>query len=108
MVRVYIASPYSLGDRAHNVYVQLNAAHRLIEAGFAPFVPLLYTQINGYYHHPEETWLNIDLAFLRGCDCVLRLPGASKGADIETDHAAMLGLPVFHSVAELERFYAKV
>jgi hypothetical protein len=35
------------------------------------------------------------------CDAVLRLPGASRGADLDVARAEALGLPVLHSVDEL-------
>lgn len=41
MVKVYVASPYTLGDVAVNVKAQMDAADKLISLGFAPFVPLL-------------------------------------------------------------------
>lgn len=38
---------------------------------------------------------------LRRCDAVLRLPGASRGADMDVAHAQALGLPIYHHVDEL-------
>lgn len=35
------------------------------------------------------------------CDAVLRLPGDSRGADLDVARARALGLPVVHSVEEL-------
>jgi hypothetical protein len=35
------------------------------------------------------------------CDAVLRLPGASRGADLDVARAESLGLPVLRSVEEL-------
>jgi hypothetical protein len=39
-IKVYIASPYTLGDVAVNVKRQLDCADELMNAGFAPFAPL--------------------------------------------------------------------
>ena len=38
---------------------------------------------------------------LERCDAVLRLPGASRGADMDVERARALGLPVYGSVDEL-------
>ena len=45
-------------------------------------------------------WLAVDFEFIRRCDAVLRLPGESTGADLETAHANELGIPVFHDIAD--------
>ncbi|MEU3552691.1 DUF4406 domain-containing protein [Streptomyces fragilis] len=37
------------------------------------------------------------------CDAVLRLPGASAGADQDVATARRLGLPVYHDVSEIPR-----
>jgi len=47
-------------------------------------------------------WLAMDKAVVERCDAVLRLPGESAVADIETAHAAAVGVPVFYSLASLE------
>jgi hypothetical protein len=38
---------------------------------------------------------------LERCDALLRIPGASKGADQDVERARALGLPVYFSLAEL-------
>ena len=38
---------------------------------------------------------------LMRCDAVLRLPGASRGADMDVARAQALGLPVYHHIDEL-------
>ena len=38
---------------------------------------------------------------LERCDALLRLPGASRGADIDVERAQALGLPVYTSIDEL-------
>jgi hypothetical protein len=41
------------------------------------------------------------MEWLAVCDCVLRLPGESKGADAEVKFAQEIGKPVYYSIAEL-------
>ena len=38
---------------------------------------------------------------LSPCDALLRIPGASRGADMDVAHARELGLPVFTTVDEI-------
>jgi hypothetical protein len=79
----------------------------LIHHGFAPLCPQLTCYINGPTPSAcgggiaHETWLAVDLPWLACADAVLRLPGASRGADTETDLADDLGIPVFKSVADV-------
>jgi hypothetical protein len=48
-----------------------------------------------------EEWLELDLNWLRASDVMLRMPGPSKGADIEEAAAKLWGIPVVHSISEL-------
>lgn len=38
------------------------------------------------------------------CDAVLRIPGASRGADLDVARALELGLPVYSSLSDLPRY----
>lgn len=103
--KVYIASPYTLGDVAVNVKDQIDCADELMNMGFVPFVPLL----SHFQHmiHPRvyTDWIDIDMEWIPSCDCILRLPGESSGADGEVKEAEKLGIPVFYSVGELYGHY---
>jgi hypothetical protein len=108
----------------------------LMLAGFSPFNPALSTYAGGCglvvttdegvvcdsfptvgaTAHPgangpfrelsHADWLDMDFAWVAASDAVLRLPGESKGADMETAFAVERGIPVFHSVADLVRHFA--
>lgn len=105
MIKVYIASPYTLGDVAVNVKRQLDMADKLMDNGFAPFAPL-YSHFQHMAHpRPYQDWIKIDLEWVEVCDCVLRLDGESKGADGEVNYANELGLPVFYSLEQLTKHY---
>ena len=105
MVKVYIASPYTLGDVAVNVKQQLDTVDELMNKGFAPFAPL-YSHFQHMAHpRPYQDWVKIDLEWVKVCDCLLRLDGESKGADGEVNYAKELGLPVFYSIDELCQYY---
>lgn len=101
MKKVYIASPYTIGDIAINVKNQMDIADKLIDMGFAPFVPL-YSHFQHMAHpRPYEDWIKLDIEWIKSCDCLLRLPGESKGADDEVKYAMKIGIPVFYNIDEL-------
>jgi len=104
MIKVYIASKYSDGDKQQNVYLHLEAAHRLIDLGFSVFAPLLSHYIDLYFPKSYDVWMNHDLEWLPVCDCLLRLDGESPGADIEVKEAEKLGIPVFYDIKSLEEW----
>ena len=87
MKKIYIASPYTIGDVAVNVRDQMETAVELINLGFAPFWPLHSHFLHMHSPQPYETWIEQDKEWVLVCDAVLRLPGASKGADGEVELA---------------------
>ncbi len=48
-----------------------------------------------------EAYLEMDFAWIAVCSALVRLPGVSKGADMEVEEAGRLGIPVFNSVESL-------
>ncbi len=98
---VYIASPYTLGDVAVNVKNQIDAAAELRQRGFFPFWPL-----HSHFEHMAHpcdyhVWLDADLYWITKCDCLLRLPGESSGADKEVEFAKRNNIPVYYSIKEI-------
>ena len=105
---VYIASPYTLGDVAMNVKLQIDTANELMNYGFVPFAPL-YSHFQ-HMVHPRRyrDWIDVDLAWVQKCDILLRIGGESKGADGEVLAADMLNIPIVSSVEELvDKYYLK-
>lgn len=101
MKKIYIASPYTIGDVAVNVKRQIDTASELIDKGFAPFWPLSSHFLHMAYPKGYETWMDLDLVWILSCDGLLRLDGESNGADIEVAFANDHDIPVFFSVEEL-------
>jgi hypothetical protein len=115
--RIYIAGPITKGDPLHNARQADEAMFALMRNGLAPMNPMLTawagSAIRSYDGGAEakynatpagtthEDWMGADLPWVAASAAVLRLPGESKGADIETQHATDLGIPVFTSVTEL-------
>lgn len=109
IARIYIAGPYTKGDVAINVRNAYEAASRLADLGFAPFVPHATHFWHMLFPRPYEFWLDLDNQFLPCCAAVLRLPGESSGADKEVKRAETLGIPVFMKIEDIaEHFKGKV
>jgi len=105
MIKVYIASPYTIGDVAVNVKTQIDCANELMNLGFAPFVPL-YSHFQHMVHpRPYQDWIKLDNEWVLACDAVLRLEGQSSGADGEVKLAKENNIPVFYSIDQLVDFY---
>lgn len=105
--RIYVAGPYSQGDVAQNVRAAYEAASALADLGFAPFVPHHTNFWHLLFPRPYDDWLELDFAFLLCCDAVLRLPGASEGADKEVTWAKSHGIPVFPDIDSVVLYFRK-
>lgn len=109
-LRVYVAGPLSDADpdkRERKVADAMDAGIALMKAGFAPLVPHLTHFLDHRaidVHNvtfPHADWMAVDLPWLDCADAVLRLPGASVGADMETERADELNIPVYYSLGQL-------
>jgi len=99
--KVYIAGPFTKGVVEQNVRNAVNAGDRMLSAGLVPYVPHL-NWLWGFAHaHSWQQWLSLDLEWLDECDCLLRLPGESAGADLEVEYAKRKGIPVFYNEGRL-------
>ncbi len=103
---VYIAGPLTTGDTFINVRAAALAASRLMQAGHAVIVPHLFGQIemvDPVGGDAWSVWMARCLTHLKHADCVLRLPGDSRGADDEVHFARHHGIPVYFDEQELAR-----
>ena len=98
---VYIASPYTKGDVAVNVRESILMAEKLRFLGYLPYCPFWTHFWHFLSPHEYEYWTGMDLEWLEICDCLLRLPGESSGADNEVAYMLKLGKPVFYSIKDL-------
>ena len=105
MIRVYVASAYTVGSEGENVRISLDAGNQLINEGFAPFCPLLAHFQHMIFPQGYETWMMLDIEWLSACDCLLRLPGESSGADREVEFARSNSIPVFYTIEQLKEYY---
>ena len=93
-MRIYLAGPYSAPDPCINTHAAMEAAHAIMDAGHDPFIPHLTHFMHTMRPRPYEDWMRRDLAFLPVCDVMVRLPGASPGADREEARARELEMRV--------------
>lgn len=101
---VYLASPYSAYANPQDaVAVQIDTFAILRDLGYQPIAPLLSHYIDERHPASYERWMEWCLTMVGVADVVLRLPGASDGADREVAEARRLGKPVVHSIDALQR-----
>jgi hypothetical protein len=94
MKKIYVSGPITKGDRSHNFYQAAQAQKRLMLAGYSVLNPMLSMMHPDGPVIPWEAWIASDLPWVASADMILRLPGESKGADLETAHAQALGVTV--------------
>ena len=103
-MRVYIAGPlrgtFSNDDKLVNVHTALRAADVVMRLGHSPFVPHLCYYWNQLSPKDASEWLAWDFEWLTTCHVLLRLPGESRGADMEVDLARQLKIPVVFGIDE--------
>ena len=114
---VYIASPYTVGDKLENVKLQIEAWHILRDAGYLPIAPLLSHYMEEVRSRNYEDWLDYDFSLISICDKVIRIrphfegvERPSSGADKEEEETKRLGIEFisFNSLEDLKKCYLKV
>lgn len=91
---VYVAGPYTVPDPIVNTREAILVGNQLYARGLMPIVPHLSLLSHLIVPQPYEHWLEFDFELLSRCDVLLRLPGASEGADCEVEIAMLDGIPV--------------
>lgn len=105
---VYVSSPYTQGDVGANVHVQLEAAHRIMDAGHIPLWPLSSHYLHVHRPRQYDDWMNMDLVLVDRCDVLLRLTGDSPGGDREVQRAIAQGKVVLYGWHEFNLWVALV
>lgn len=106
---VMISGPYTAGartpeDRARNLEAMNLVALEVLERGHTPIIGVnLALPLVGAAgaEHFERIMMPVSLAAAERCDCVIRIGGASAGADQEVESFTRRGLPVFTSTSQL-------
>lgn len=112
---ILIAGPYRSGTNDEPTLMQQNldrlqsVALPLFRKGHVPmigeWVALPLIRLAGSTKPGDEAWEEIQYPvahrLLEKCDAILRLPGASKGADEDVRVAKERGLKVYYSLEEV-------
>ena len=115
-IKIYIASPYSNGNKEELVKLQIDAASILLQLGFSPYWPLATHYVATLTDiDPNFPWLDIDKEWIKLCDLVVRLHPkdikgneiSSVGADFEEKCANEFGIPLFNfdTLEEMKRYF---
>jgi len=103
---LYVAGPYTRPDPVENTHRAIKVGSAIYEhTEWVPFVPHLTLLWHAVDPHPLEFWYELDLHHMEVCAAVVRMPGASTGADAEIEHAKTIGLPIieWESLPEIVR-----
>ena len=103
-----MAGPYSNGGRERNVDDAISAAHFLRELGHYPFIPHLAHFWDLAHPRTYADWMAWCIEWLSVCECLVRLPGASPGADAEVAYAELKGIPVYYGIGDFVRKTAAI
>lgn len=100
---VYIAGPLGKPEAWEvNIARAVAAGNAVADAGHSPIVPHLFVSLDRERPRTHAEWMKIDLAIVRKCDAVLRIPGDSPGADEEVRVAIAAKIPVVYEIADLD------
>lgn len=101
MTAVYIAGPLGQSMANRNVHKAMKAGNDVLNAKMHFYIPHLMWHFNNKFPKSYEQWMAEDFFWLDKCDCLLRIPGESPGADREVEYALQHGKPVFHCVEDI-------
>ncbi len=108
---IMIAGPYSSGgagatERAANLRAMNEAALEVFQKGHTPVIgvnmALPVIDVAGEDRF-EEIMMPISLALAERCDAILRIGGASVGADQEVDRLKAAGKQIYFSVDDIPK-----
>ena len=101
---LYFAGPYTNPDPVENTHRVVKAALATYEdmPEWVPFIPHLSLLAHIVVPRDCDYWYDLDIEQMRHCDAIVRLPGASTGADREMKLATAMGLQLvpFESLPE--------
>ena len=100
-IKVYIAGPYTKGDVVINTRKAITMGEVLASYGFVPYIPHLTFFWHLVHPHEADFWYEYDFHWLDCCDCLIRIPGESEGADREMHRMINAGKPVFLDLVSL-------
>lgn len=95
---IYVSGPISIGVMTHNARNAVDVSETILLAGGHPIVPHLSMFWDFAYPKSWKDWIDYDLETIKRCDAIYRIPGESRGSDLETNFAIGIGIPVFYDI----------
>ena len=107
MVRVYVAGRYNGKDVIeilHNMRVGIDLGVKIMEIGYAPYIPWLDFQIGLRADFDVQTYKDCSMEWVRFSDAVLLVPDQERSSGVlaEIEMARVLNIPVFETIDELK------
>ena len=99
--RIYIAHPYTIGDKKENVRHSKEIAQRILEAGHVPINPLLSHHHEEEFHNEYEVYMRCDFSEILTCHLLYRALGESPGADREVAFAKRVGVRIYYDFDQM-------
>lgn len=97
---LYVAGPYTRPDPVINTHAACQVGLILFEqTEWVPMVPHITLAWHLATPKPIDFWYELDIYHMLRCDAIVRLPGASSGADRELAVAIDHGLKVVDFLA---------
>ena len=107
-LKVFVSSPYTLGETTVNVRKQHDAWRALEAMGHVVFAPIVFrTYHDIIYPASYDEIMDWCLAWVESCDVNLHLPGVSSGADKEVAHATNHQLIIVNTWEKAETILCK-
>ena len=97
--RVYLSGPITVGNQRRNYQQAVDAQIAVMALGHSVLNPMLTMQLPDSFS--GNVWMEGCLPWVEAADLVLRLPGYSRGAELECRHARLNGITVCSSMADL-------
>lgn len=104
MKYIYLSHPITK-EPFLNINKAVRAASVLHKLGYVVMVPGLTVLYDMIEPTPYEEYMRWDFAWIEKCDCVIRMPGESQGADREVKHAINKLIPVFYGIEGFLKFH---
>lgn len=107
---VYVSGAYSaptIEETRNNIEFARSHAIDLWRLGLGVVCPHLNTMFFEMHGIPYEQMMEFDLLLLNRVDAIFMLPNwtQSKGAFREWDYANKLGIPIFYSIEEINKWF---
>ena len=97
--KIYLSGPITEGNQRRNYQQAVDAQIAVMSLGHSVLNPMLTMQLPDSFSW--SVWMECCLPWVASSDIILRLPGYSRGAELECRHARTHGITICSSIADL-------